>query len=54
MCWIKREGLREPMRLKEPGFETCCFCGTLHHSGIYTRADPQTTLCKGQCEEEDE
>jgi len=33
-----------------PGY--CCFCGELTISGIFTRADPDTTLCRGKHAEE--
>ncbi len=38
-CWVKREGVRTPIRIKpEHAFEeTCCGCGEKHKSGIYQR-----------------
>jgi hypothetical protein len=46
-CFQKEQPGQDPVRLKIPEPETCCFCGNLHESGIYYRKDPQLTLCKG-------
>lgn len=52
-CWNERHPERpiettsrivESFRIDEP----CCFCGETTSAGIYLRADPQTTLCKGE------
>ena len=47
-CWRKRELGRQPVRLKDPQLELCCFCGYTHASGIYVREDPTKTLCQGK------
>lgn len=52
LCYSKEQPGRDPIRLKEAELSTCCFCGELHDSGIYYRKDPQLTLCKGSCSEE--
>ncbi len=39
---------REPVRLKNPEEEVCCYCGETTKSGIYTRGDPKKTRCKGE------
>lgn len=41
-CWRNLEGEREPVRMKDAGFETCARCGRTTKSGIYVRADPAT------------
>lgn len=46
-CWIaytlqhEMPG-REPVRLRQPMHEQCCFCGEGTLSGIYVRVDPRT------------
>jgi hypothetical protein len=47
-CWQKRNGTREPVRVKGPEVVRCCYCGLTHCSGIYLREDPQTVACRGQ------
>jgi hypothetical protein len=37
LCWIERQGGREPVRLREPDAEECCYCGEQTLSGIYVR-----------------
>lgn len=49
-CWEQREPNREPVRLREPEVERCCFCGKVHASGIYVREDPNVTACGGSHE----
>lgn len=39
-----------PHRMKEPDIEACCYCGRMHHSGIYVRDDPAQVACGGQHE----
>lgn len=48
-CWNKREPGREPIRLHVEfiSWETCCFCGESHASGIHVREDPAKMLCQG-------
>lgn len=47
-CWENRNGGgRKPHRLLIREREKCCFCGKMHESGIYVRADPETTECHG-------
>jgi hypothetical protein len=41
-CWSGRYPGRQPVRLKEPETETCCFCGAQTQAGIYVRVDPAT------------
>jgi hypothetical protein len=36
-CWEERQPDREPVRLREPEDERCCWCGTPTRSGIYVR-----------------
>jgi len=48
LCWRLRRGNREPFRLKDPKETICCFCGEKHQSGIFVRADPESTICKGE------
>jgi hypothetical protein len=50
-CWKLRNGERDPVGLKDPEVETCCFCGKKTSSGVYVRFDPAETLCKGNHEE---
>lgn len=38
-CWHRREGDREPVRVKEPELELCQFCRAQTSAGIYTRAN---------------
>lgn len=42
-CWKTRNPGREPIALKEPEIETCCFCGAETCDGIYVREDPALT-----------
>lgn len=46
-CWSRVEPGREPVRLKVPMGEDCCFCGTHMTSGIYIRKDPTDPDLKG-------
>lgn len=47
-CWDARNPGREPIRLRKPPQEPCCFCGFVSDDGIYVRADPETVpLCRG-------
>jgi hypothetical protein len=46
-CYEKLHPGRTPHRLADPEEEPCCICGGLAGSGIYVRADPASTLCKG-------
>jgi len=46
-CWLKIRPGEEPARLMNDEFETCCFCGKEHASGIYIRHDPkELSHCK--------
>ena len=45
-CWRKREPGREPVRLKNPTAEPCCFCGAVTRDGIFVRQDPQDLACQ--------
>ncbi len=47
-CYQELESGREPSCLRKPDTEACCKCGTIHSSGIYYRANPETLLCKGK------
>jgi len=42
-CWHDYGPPREPIRLREPEIEICCFCGNPTRSGIYFRYDPSAT-----------
>ena len=53
-CWADRQDGREPVRLEDPDTETCCFCGEATMSGIYLRADPLYTPCRGKHKQEKE
>jgi len=46
-CWVRGQGARVPVRLKDPERGPCCWCGTWTSSGIYTHADPLELRCKG-------
>jgi hypothetical protein len=37
---------REPVVLRNPRTETCCFCGQSTTSGIYVRYNPKELSCK--------
>ncbi len=39
-CWVRHKGVRMPVRMTELDTETCCWCGVIHRSGIYCRAEP--------------
>ena len=39
-CWRKKEGEREPIRMREPEEERCYLCDEPTQSGIYVRARP--------------
>lgn len=45
-CYAGINGAQEPSRMKEEfrEDETCCLCGTITRSGIYTRIDPKDVL----------
>jgi hypothetical protein len=51
-CWTRANADtgREPIRLKKPEREPCCFCGALNQDGIYVRADPKSAAirCGGE------
>jgi len=47
-CWKARNPERTPTRLKVRSWETCCFCGNRHDSGIFVRHDPKTLRCQGK------
>jgi len=54
-CWIKRcreagEPDRTPVRMKDGFCEPmkCCFCETVHKSGIFVREVPGRCPCKGE------
>jgi hypothetical protein len=46
-CYEEREPSRGATVLLNPPVEQCCFCGQMTAGGVYYRADPATTLCKG-------
>ena len=43
-CWGLKNPGREACKVKEQhrDEETCCYCGNVHSSGIYTRVDPKS------------
>lgn len=45
---VEAARLKEEFRDEKP--DKCCFCGNGHGSGIFLRANPESTLCKGTCE----
>lgn len=47
-CWNEKNPDRQAHRLVEAEENKCCFCGKQHSSGIFVRADPNETPCKGQ------
>lgn len=47
-CWAERHaGEPEPVRLREPRAEACCYCGREHKSGIRYGEDPERVACGG-------
>jgi hypothetical protein len=50
-CWVKREGSRAPVRVRDTAPEPCCFCEGVHASGIYVRGrwDEAGAKCQGDC-----
>lgn len=46
-CYELHEPGRIPIAVEAPEVEYCCFCDALTCEGIYYRADPRTTLCRG-------
>lgn len=44
------ESVPQPVRLKEPSLELCCFCGEPTIFGVYLRHDPNDTelACHGR------
>lgn len=46
-CYDKMYPGREPARLRDVTEERCCFCDGPTNEGIFVRADPNETLCKG-------
>jgi hypothetical protein len=48
-CWDKNNSERKPIKIKDGGEETCCFCGGLNTDGIFIRADGDKLLCEGKC-----
>lgn len=47
-CWMKKNQIKNPIKMKIAESENCCFCGKINHDGIYIREDPDLTLCKGE------
>lgn len=47
-CWNQRNPDRIAHRVTDVDPEACCFCAKAHSSGIYVRANPAETPCKGQ------
>lgn len=45
--WDKLNPDRPSLRIGAGEFETCCFCGEEHWSGIYIRQVPAGLLCGG-------
>jgi hypothetical protein len=53
-CWNEQEGRpRQPSlpKLGETPSDVCCWCGKPNTDGIYKRADPEETRCKGKHDE---
>jgi hypothetical protein len=46
-CWKKMNPDRQPCRVVLADQERCCFCGTIHRSGIYVRKNPADMECNG-------
>jgi hypothetical protein len=51
-CWTEQEGpkgrrLRLPVPKHGPD-DVCCWCGEPNAYGIYKRANPEVTPCKGK------
>lgn len=40
-CWEQRNVGRDPIRVREPPGEKCCYCGAETFEGIYVRVDPR-------------
>lgn len=47
-CWNQEGPNRTPVRVRDRTWERCCWCGQSTLSGIYRRADPQTTPCRAR------
>jgi len=41
-CFDDEHPFRHPVRVTNPPAVNCCYCGTMHRSGIYVRVDPST------------
>lgn len=52
-CWDEQNPDRPSPRTHEGSHETCCFCSQGTISGIYVRADPKETACKGVHDDKD-
>jgi hypothetical protein len=52
-CWFHRNPKQQPLKMSHEirSVERCCFCFITHRDGIYMRADPKETLCRGVHEE---
>jgi hypothetical protein len=51
-CWTEQEGpdgliLSRPVPKQGP-VDVCCWCGAINPYGIYKRANPEETPCKGK------
>lgn len=38
-CWEEKNPQREPVRIRDPELEMCCWCGLPTNEGIFVRAD---------------
>jgi len=46
-CWDEQNPDRQAVRVVLGELERCCYCLEDTASGIYVRADPDTTGCEG-------
>ena len=49
-CWKKMYPGKEPIRLRHPTKEACCYCDATTYEGIYTRFNPKELSCRGEHE----
>jgi hypothetical protein len=45
-CWYDTKPGREPVKVRDPKAERCCFCGRMSAYGVYVRRDPDAIELK--------
>lgn len=45
-CWYDTKPGREPVKVRDPKAERCCFCGRMTAYGVYVRRDPDAIELK--------